>query len=159
MSKPKTIFRYSASVSSEPMSRKTPFLLRGNLRESVDILRELGYAAVELQIRDPHTFLDQESWLHHYCSQNDFFVSAVGTGSEFVLNHLSLSDPNPAKRKAAVIRMKEHIDLAASFNTDVILGTMRGNLADGQTEEEYMTALKESVIEVCDKIQVFYIKS
>jgi sugar phosphate isomerase/epimerase len=143
----KNRFKYSVSASLEPMSKKTPFMLQGNLRESVNILKELGYDAVELQIRNPRDF--KEDWLAEFCGRNAFSVSAIGTGSEFTMNHLSLTSSDAKMRKDTVARMKEHIDLAASLTSDVIVGTVRGNLEAGLTEAQYMAYLKDALEELC----------
>ncbi|MDR1508062.1 MAG: sugar phosphate isomerase/epimerase [Synergistaceae bacterium] len=140
-------FRYSVSASIEQMSPKTPFMLQGDLRESVDILKSLGYDAVELQIRNPCDI--ELNWLADFCEKNSFSVSAIGTGSEYTLNHLSLTSPDVQTRRNTLARMKEHIDLADYLKTDVIVGTVRGNLDPSLSKAQYTEYLREALTELC----------
>jgi sugar phosphate isomerase/epimerase len=141
-------FRYSVSASIEVMSPKTPFMLQGDLRKSVDTLKSLGYDAVELQIRNPGDV--KVDWLADFCENNSFSVSAIGTGSEYTLNHLSLTSPDAEIRKNTTVRMKEHIDLAAYLKTDVIVGTVRGNLDPSLSKERYIEYLRKALTELCE---------
>jgi sugar phosphate isomerase/epimerase len=141
------LFRYSVSISIERMPHKTPFLLQGNLKESVDILKKCEYDAAELQIRNARSF--REDWFLRCVEEGNFSVSAIGTGSEFTLNHLSLSSPDSYVRHKAIAHVKDHIDLAAAYRSDVIVGTMRGALAEGVGKEQYHAYIREALKELC----------
>jgi sugar phosphate isomerase/epimerase len=148
MTSDKKRFRYSVSASIEVMSPKTPFMLQGDLRKSVDTLKSLGYDAVELQIRNPRDI--KMDWLAGFCENNSFSVSAIGTGSEYTLNHLSLTSPDARMRGNTIVRMKEHIDLAEYLKTDVIVGTVRGNLDPSLRETQYTEYLRDALTELCE---------
>jgi len=55
-------------------------------------------------------------------------LTILGTGQADASEVITFINPDKTVRKAAVNRIKEHIDLASEFNSFVIIGLIRGNL-------------------------------
>lgn len=88
------------------------------------MLRQMGYAAVELFIRDPAAF-DHDSFTGAL-DRVGMAVAAVGTGPVAVHDKLTFTDPDPAVRAAAVARVQAIVDFAARFGAQVNVGKLRG---------------------------------
>jgi sugar phosphate isomerase/epimerase len=116
---------------------------------SMKLLADLGYDGVELGIRNPET-VDKvllEKVLNKYRLQ----LSAIGTGQAYIDDGLSLSTLNTNLREKAIKKIKNHIDLANVFGTQVIIGLIRGR-KDHQANlsQRYKNRLLNSIRRICD---------
>lgn len=105
-----------------------PVLFGGNLERGVRLARDLGFSAVELSIRDPSRV--DRCWLRRLLTETGVSVSGIATGQSYYSDGLSLTDFEPEKRKTCLSRLKGQVDLAAEFGALVIIGGIRGILAE-----------------------------
>jgi sugar phosphate isomerase/epimerase len=119
-------FRFSLAVSEESLPELTPILLRGDLERSVRTAAEIGYDAIELHIRNAAE--TDSAKLANLCQRYGIRVSAVATGLESSLNHLTMVDENKIIRSEALRHLKDIVDYAAPLDCPVIIGMVRGNL-------------------------------
>lgn len=113
-----------------------------NIEGAFGKLACLGYDGVELAIRDPSDVSIKA--LKKLLQTNGLVVPAIGTGQAFVDENISFTDSNPKVRARAVERLKQHIELAAQLNSNVIIGLIRGRPDDlAQGRQQCIEALKE----------------
>lgn len=87
-------------------------------------LAQMGYDGVELMVRDARRV---DAALLRRLAAQGVRCAALGTGKVYTADGLSFSDPDAAVRAAAVQRIRDSIDLAASLGCPpVILGSCRG---------------------------------
>lgn len=103
--------------------------IRGGWQDGIRMAAELGYDGVELAIRDPGT-VDVRA-LERVLRGAGLATPAIGTGQAYLKDGLSLSHPDEGERRRAIERMEAHIHLAAHVGAAVIVGLLRGRIADG----------------------------
>ena len=118
---------------------------KGDFAANVTRIAKMGYAGVELAVRDPDLINTFE--LEAILSTHGLTVPAVGTGQAWGEERLSLTSSDPAVRIAAVERIKRHIPLAARLNAIVIIGLIRGITPAGQSHEQSIAYLIENLRE------------
>ena len=142
------MFRYGISCSLEEQPVRQPVIIRGEIEHVASEVRRAGYDAIELFIRDPKQY-DPERLMK--AAKNEGLVyCAISTGMEFTRNGLCLIAEDAAARKAAVERLKEHIDLGAVIGAPVVVGIMRGSIPDFTRENEYLDYYREGLGTLCD---------
>jgi len=117
----------------------------GNLENKVRIIASLGYDGVELAIRDPG-MLDVSS-IRTLLKKCGLQLAAIGTGQAYVDEGLFFSSTDAGITKQAIERIKGHIDLAAQFESQVIVGLLRGE----GIKNKFFSAdqFKKSLREIC----------
>ena len=81
----------------------------GDLEKNVAFLAGLGFAGVEIAVRDPDA-VDPERILA-LAKKNRLAVAAIGTGQAFVDEGLCFTDPDAAIRTKAVERIRKQLEL------------------------------------------------
>ena len=120
---------------------------KGDLETNLHRIADLGYAGVELAVRDPNLVnLSEMDTLIRVCGLS---VPAIGTGQAWSEEGLSFTDPNPEVRRAAIKRINSHIPLAAHFNAVIIIGLIRGIERPGLDSAQSMDWLVEALKECC----------
>lgn len=137
------MFRYGISCALEPQSQKQPVILRGKIEMLAKEVREIGYDAIELFIRNPKQYNGET--LLRAAENEGLQYAAIATGMEYNLNGLSLISDDEAIRKQAVDRLKEHIELGAQLKCPVIAGIMRGNIPDFEQYKRYEARLTQAL--------------
>jgi 5-keto-L-gluconate epimerase len=128
-------------VLSIQQARFEAVAFKGDYTENISRIAGMGYDGVELAIRDPD-LIDQDE-LSTCLASCHLKVPAIGTGQAWGEERLSFTDPDPAVRKAAVKRIKRHIELAAQLEALVIIGLIRGVTPAGQTRQRSIGFLEE----------------
>ena len=141
-------FKYSMAVTQEKVSRSAPILLRGDIYRIIKDAKKLGYDAVELQLRDAAK-VDGLA-LAQYCKDNEFAISALATGLEYSLSHLSMISDNARIRRKMMTKLKEHVDLAQQLGCLVIIGCVRGNIPCGHDEDAYMKRFVSNLVDLLE---------
>ena len=120
---------------------------QGDLERNIAKIAALGYAGVELAVRDP-SLLDLEA-LEAAVTTNNLVVPAIGTGQAWGEEGLSFTDPDGAVRDAAIDRAKSHIPLAARMDATIIIGLLRGVLKEGVEAAQAMDWLVDALWQCC----------
>ena len=118
---------------------------KGDFENNVAKISGWGYDGVELAIRDPA--LVDASELESVVTAHGLAVPAIGTGQAWGEERLSFTSADPAVQLAALERIKSHIPLAQRFNALIIIGLIRGISPQGQTHEQSLHYLVESLRE------------
>lgn len=132
---------------AEFIAENAPVPLRGPFRKSIGIAAKIGYHAVELHVNKPSE-LDINDLMESLARYN-MKVSSIATGGAYLIDHISLSNKDESKRLQSVQRMKQQIDLAERLGCSpkVIIGVIKGLLADGVSREEYIDNYTRSLKE------------
>lgn len=136
---------FALTLSAKP-DESAPFLYSGPLDQGIHFARSLGYDCVELHISDPCDL--PFSRIDTALLDTGLRVSALGTGRAYAEDRLSLTDPNPQRKKEAVSRIKSFIDAASHFHSLVIIGCVRGNLKSLSQEASALELLADSMKEL-----------
>lgn len=117
--------------------------LEGGIRRAA----AMGFDAVELAVRDPHTV--DRKLLAELIGELGLPVVAVGTGQAYGEEGLSFTDTDAGIRRRAVERILAQIDFAAELHTQVIIGLIRGRVQAGISEDEARELLTDALKECC----------
>jgi sugar phosphate isomerase/epimerase len=117
--------------------------LRGDWRESIRTIGELGFDGVELAVRDP-TLLDPSA-VADVARRAGVEVASIGTGQAFLQEGLSLTSEDPNLRRRAVGRVQRQVVFASVFGAPVILGLICGRLGGSRraTDTRFVNALEQ----------------
>jgi len=138
--------KFSIVLSTHPAQFQAA-TFKGDLEGNLRRIAALGYAGVELAIRDPKLVSGKElRLLTHTCG---LAVSAIGTGQAWGEEGLSFTDPDPGIRRAAIERIKSHVPLAAQLGAVIIVGLVRGVVKPGVEATQAMDWLEEALGECC----------
>jgi sugar phosphate isomerase/epimerase len=91
-------------------------------------LKEYGYSAVELLIRDA-AVVDSDK-LQYLLGKNNLRLSMISTGPMQRLDHLFLMDADPIKRHLAVKRLDDLLCLGALLHAPIVIAKFRGQVSD-----------------------------
>ena len=99
-------------------------LFPGDLERAFSVAKELGFDGIEISIADPEEI--SLSKVKDLISKYQVVISAISTGGAAVRDGLIFSSPDKSIRKAAIQRIKNHIDFASHFNAVVVIGLIKG---------------------------------
>lgn len=105
-----------------------PIIMRGSATEAFALASQLNYDGVELHIRHPSQINRDE--VKKLADKYGLGIPTLGTGMAATQDGLTFSDPDSEVRRRAVIRIKEHIALAAHLNSAVTIGSINGRLGN-----------------------------
>jgi sugar phosphate isomerase/epimerase len=138
--------KFSIVLSTHPAQFQAA-TFKGDLEGNLRRIAGLGYDGVELAIRDPSLVKrDELSSLVRTCRLT---VSAIGTGQAWGEEGLSFTDPDPEVRRAAIVRIKSHVPLAAHLGAVIIIGLIRGVVRPEVDPAQAMAWLVEALGECC----------
>jgi sugar phosphate isomerase/epimerase len=136
--------KLSIVLSTQPASFSA-LAYKGRLVENIAKIKDLGYDAIELAVRDPD-LLDLTA-LTTSLSSKELPVSAIGTGQAYGEEGLSFTHPNNKVRLETIDRVKAHIKLADRYDAVVIIGLVRGKIEAETTSDRARDWLVESLKE------------
>jgi sugar phosphate isomerase/epimerase len=139
--------RLSIVLSTHP-AQFNAVAYKGDLEGNLIKVASWGYSGVELAIRDPT--LIQTVKLDQLISSVGLVIPAIGTGQAYGEEGLSFTNPGIAVRKAAVLRIVNHIKLAQHFGAMVIIGLIRGTTPPGQSKVRSVSWLVDCLKECLD---------
>jgi len=108
-------------------------------------LKAMGYQAIEPFVRDPSAF-DAEAFALAVANSG-LQVATIGTGPVQLIDQLVFTDPDTARRDAALDRAKSIVDFAARLGSSINVGKLRGPL--GESPEEAEQRRDEAFREIC----------
>lgn len=117
------------TVSSDDCRAPMPLGFDAPLADAAHELAELGYDAVEVQVRDVDA-RDAER-LGATVRAAGLRIAALGTGAVTAQDGLSLTDPAPDVRRHTLDRLLGATRLAAALGVPVTLGQSRGTFLPG----------------------------
>ncbi|MFE7711334.1 sugar phosphate isomerase/epimerase family protein [Streptomyces sp. NPDC057486] len=117
------------TVSSDDCRTPTPLGFAAPLAEAAGHLAELGYDAVEVQVREVDA-RDAER-LGAAVGRTGLRIVALGTGPVAAQDGLTLTDPAPDVRRHALDRLLAAARLAAVLKVPLTLGQARGTFLPG----------------------------
>ncbi len=143
-----SMFKYGIACALDNPSMAAPITLRGDMEYLASTVKRMGMTGIELQMKDPQNF----DWkqMRQIADQAGLEFTAIATGREYVENGLCLISDDPANRKAAVERLKVHIDMAEVLGAMVIVGSMRASVKDFSKFDYYMDILLAEKLELAD---------
>ena len=144
--------KLSLVISAQP-TRYGDVAFVGDLERNIGRLAAMGFAGVELGIRDPRAM--DAAGLEIMLARHGMVCPVISTGQAWIEERLSFTSPDASVRAAAVERIRQHLALAASLNTMppptshpmVMLGLIRGRRTEGVAEEQMMAWLVEALRE------------
>lgn len=128
-----------------------PALYKGPLTEGVKQAALHGYDAVELHI--PQASVIDGSAFFDHCEAHRMRVSAISTGLAHSTRNLSLISDEKSNREDAITCMVEHISLAKSLESGVIIGLIRGNYPSSLGKDKAVARLREAINRILDEAE------
>lgn len=113
-------------------SKFGPILFAGDLAGGLEQVKRLGYDGVEISLLNSR--LVEKKPLIQKLRELDLEVFTIATGQTYYTDGYSLYHSEAKSRRMAVERVKDHVDLAAELNAKVILGGIRGTIANTDPE-------------------------
>jgi sugar phosphate isomerase/epimerase len=138
------------AVPVSPVRRDfAPIPLQGDLPWAFDQAHRAGYQGVELHIGHPREL--EQFDVPALLRDSGLAAVSIATGLAYVDDGLCLSQPDPAKRLAAVQRVSSYCHFAAEMRAAVGIGLMRGGLSvDPLEADAQRNAFVESLGECAD---------
>jgi 5-keto-L-gluconate epimerase len=137
------------ALSATPSVTETaPFLLRGaSPDEAFAMAARLGCEGVELHLRRASD-VDARS-VAALVARHGISVPTLGTGLAAGMDGLSFCNPDPAVRRGAVDRVKEHVELAARLGSAVIIGSLSGRLGPDRAQRPVLRSAALECLSQC----------
>jgi sugar phosphate isomerase/epimerase len=138
------MFQNKIAVSSADNAPKTaPILLTGDICGNLIHAAGLGYDAIEIHTRENAAINFDE--ILKTCKDYHIGISAVVSGRLAVQENVSMTDTSMANMEKAMEGMVKYIDIAASLQTDLIIGWIRGKIAQQYSPREYYKIFAENL--------------
>jgi len=140
--------KFSVVVADGTFTTNTAALL-GSYDSVASRAKEIGFDAIQLTVNKPSE-VDLDS-LQTAMSKYNIAVSSIATGRGYTVDGLCLASGDQENRRAAVQRMKEHIDLGTKLgHAKAVVGAIRGWMRDAGGHDAYLHQLRESMLELAD---------
>lgn len=143
--------KWMVSTSPEPNNKVllAPVPLSGSLDNVLDDAVRAGADGVELRLH-PSDGLDWGD-VRRKLNDRGLTASGISTGRLARESRCCLSDPDPAGRRRAIDALRDHIEMAQGVGTDLLLGSAKGQQADGEPLEDYEARFAETLSAVNDE--------
>ena len=128
-----------ALSSADEAALSSPILLRGELGDNLVQAAELGYHALEVHTRE--TVLWNYTAIEKVMKEHNIKISAIVTGRLNTEGQVNLIDDIPYITQSAVTGMKQYIEMAERFKTDLVVGWIKGKIPTGGNEKKYLDRL------------------
>ncbi len=137
------MMRTAITLCRVPEAAAGPFVFHDNLETGFRKAAEVGFDAVELFLTGPDA-VDVEE-IRSLQDRHGLAIAAVGTGAGMVKRGLSLTDPDPEKRAAALEFILGMVAFGGTLGAPAILGSMQGRHAGSVTREQALDWLAEAL--------------
>jgi sugar phosphate isomerase/epimerase len=130
----------AVTLSQVPEAIGGPFVFRTPLPEAFATAGEMGFDAVELFLPGPDWISAEE--VKSLAASHHLAIAAVGTGAGLLKHGLSVTDPSPEIREAALEFLFSMIDFGGALGAPAILGSMQGRRDPPAAEDLLASALR-----------------
>jgi len=120
-----------------------PFVFHQELAEGFAKAAEHGFDSVELFLPGPDAHGVEE--IEALQAEHGLGVAAVGTGAGMVKHGLSLTDPDPGKREAALQFILQMVELGGRLKAPAILGSMQGKWGGDVSRDQALGWLADAL--------------
>jgi len=130
--------------------RKTsfgPLLFSGHLEDGIATAAHAGFQAIEISLRSPYDV--RASYLKEILKHYGLSLAALATGQACVDAGLCLSATDSQVLGKTIEHLKSIISFAAEFKAPVIIGGIRGKLADLQADQAIQRVHAIEAIRAC----------
>ena len=135
--------RTAITLSRVAEAAAGPFVFHDSLADGFAKAAAAGFDDVELFFPGPDAVeIDEVKAL---CDQHGLGVAAVGTGAGMVKHGLSLTDPDPAKRDAALEFILAMIEFGGKLGAPAILGSMQGKWGGEVSRDQALSWLADAL--------------
>lgn len=110
-----------------------PIPIKGRLEETLPQLPRLGISQVELNLKYPFTL--EKRRLKKLLADNSLKLAALASGYPYFMEGISFTDEKAEVREKAVERIYRYIELAGELESQVIIGSIRGQAPEGINAE------------------------
>lgn len=121
--------------------------MQGDFASNIQKLASFGYDGIEIMTTYPKS-VDWQ-WVQDILSKNGMSVSWVCSGELGMLGY-TLSELDDALWEQSLARIKELVDLAASFGVGVNIGNTKGRYREGVPREKTYDRAVEGFRQICD---------
>lgn len=142
------MLKFAFTVATPEVKSTSLKAYQGALEETLAVLAELGYAGVELMVRSPREI--DAGQVERLLRKYNLSVPVVGTGQLESEDHLTLTNPIPEGRQAAILRLKDVVEFAGRFGSHVNLGRVRGRILPGHSPQDSRQRMMESLLQVLE---------
>jgi sugar phosphate isomerase/epimerase len=104
-----------------------PSALGVEIADLFPILKECGYAGVELNLRPE--LIDRLDDIETIAARNNLVIPSFLTGAVYG-KEVCLSSPDPAARQAAVAKLIDYVPIAQRFDAILVVGLLQGFRSD-----------------------------
>ncbi len=119
-----------------------------NLEKVIMLISECGYNAIE-PLFDVETNLDSD-YIKAILSKYNISISGLRTGGIYLNTGISLLDPDYVRRREALEKLLNSIIFARSFNTNILIGLVQGNMNPKVPREISLKWQRESLRECAE---------
>ena len=137
--------KLSLTATPNP-GRFAPILLRVQPAEAFALAAELGYDGVELHLRRPGD-IDRVA-VKKLATDYGLGIPMIGTGMALE-EGLTFCDSDPDVRRRAVMRIREHIELATFLGSRPVIGGIKGTLGNDPRMRSIRRAFILDCIQQC----------
>jgi sugar phosphate isomerase/epimerase len=124
-----------------------PILFIGDLADGIAKAAQIGYDAVELHLGDPYT-IDVKG-VKAALEKHNVALSTIGTGRASSEEGISFAHKDAAMRRKAIGRIKAFIDVFSDFKPSIIIGLIKGKLAQAQDRNIAVARIDQALLECC----------
>jgi sugar phosphate isomerase/epimerase len=114
-----------AYMMTTPEADAMQLCWHGDAAHVIRRVAEIGYAGIELQVRDPAAF--DHAAIARLAREAGIAISAVSTGSIGASENLYLTSADAALRRRAIDRFASILRLAGEYGVDASIGRFRGS--------------------------------
>src|SRR5579885_2854005 len=133
------MIRSAVTVSLVEEARGGPFVFWHDLPAACRRAAELGFDAVEIFPPSPSAIDDSDAMI--LVQTLRLRVAAVGTGAGWVLHKLTLTDPDPGRRREAIQFVRGLIGQAAEWGAPALIVLMQGRAPDPPRRPVWLSRL------------------
>jgi sugar phosphate isomerase/epimerase len=128
-----------ALSSADDAGPTAPILLIGDICSNLIQAAQLGYHAIEVHTRETARW-DYAS-IEKVMQDCNMKIAAIVTGRLCTEGQVNLIDDIPYVTQSAMDGMRQYIQMAQRFQTDIVIGWVKGRIPAGAGAKKYLDRL------------------